>query len=324
MKTRNHYQPIAELIKQKKTFLLLPHVNIDGDDLGSMAALNLALQKLGKKVHLYSQDEIPAIYQFLSGVSHISKTLPPHKVDVVMFMECSKISRAGEDLDFSKIAGTTVNLDHHPDNTFFADYNWVEPKYCALGELVYQLIKALKVPLDEAMATGIYSSIMADTGNLQFGNISRRTFQILAELMKLPIDTGEISRQIFRQKNIQVLKLFGLVASQLQRSDDGKIVWSSLKEENLLESGLKFEELQNFVEDLNQIAGSDVVVLFKELSPKEIRVNLRSRCFPVNKLAARFGGGGHVNAAGCTIYDDLKNAERTILEAINSERKILC
>ena len=323
MKKNHSLKAIVEVIRQNKSFMLLPHVNIDGDDLGCMTALSQALQKLGKQVYLYSQDKIPEIFNFLSGLPEIQKCLPSKKVDVLIFMECSKASRAGDDLNLNKIAGTTINFDHHPDNNFFADFNLVKPEYAALGELIYELIRGLKLPIDENMATGLYTSIISDTGNLQYGNISRKTFQILADLMKLPIKVSEISRQVFRQKDFQVLKLFGQLASKLQRTSDGLIVWASLTKTMLDGSGLKPEDLQNFVEDLNQVAGSEVVILFKEVAPQEIRVNFRSRRFPVNRIAAQFGGGGHINASGCTISQDLKSTEKLILETLENQLTVL-
>jgi len=298
--------------------LILPHVNIDGDDLGSMLALGRMLKQRGKEVVLYTPDRIPKIYGFLPGHEHIVHTPPGGYFDTAVVLECPNPERLPPEIILSALARKVVNMDHHPDNQHYGDVNWVDPEAAALGEMVYQLLEVMGIEPDADMALALYVSILTDTGGFQFANTTPRTHQVIAALverMAIPVD--EVARHVFRERDLAVLRLLGELMAKTQISADGKVAWTTLTREMLVQAGISLEETQHFAEELNQIRGAQVMLLLTELSDGRIKASLRSRSLPVNTVAARFGGGGHRLAAGCTQLGSLNDIRDRILTALH-------
>lgn len=302
------FAAIADLLKEKDSFLILAHQSIDGDDLGSMTALTEALTGMGKTVRLYSEDEVPKNLAFLPQLSRLSKTLPAEKSDVVIALECTQPGRVGEGIDMTKLGDKVVNIDHHQGNPCYGDLNWVNTKSPAVGEMVYDLLTRMGCPMTPETASGIYTAIASDTGSFQFGEVSSKTHRTIARLLETGIDPSELSRKIFREKDFKFMKLYGKALSNLEKSPDGKLVWSFLDHKTLSESGLENSDMQNLVEDLNRVAGTEVMVMYKEAEPGEVHISLRSKSLPINDIAAEFGGGGHQLASGCRIDAPLPEA----------------
>jgi len=317
----NDFEAIAKLLQEKDSFLILAHLSIDGDDLGSMTALAEALTRMGKKVQLYSQDNVPEIFSYLPNLSLLKNKLPEQKSDVVIALECGVPSRTGENVDLTKLGDKVVNIDHHLGNTCYGDLNWVNTEAPAVGEMVYDLLEKMGCEINQREATGIYTAISSDTGSFQFGNVSPKTHRIISRLLETKINSSEISRRIFREKDFNFMKLYGRSLVDLEKTEDGKLVWSALSNETLKNSGVKSSDTQNLMEDINRVAGAEVAVLFKEAEPGEVHVSLRSHGFPVNEIAAEFGGGGHKMASGCRIDSPLPEAVSRLNARIKAKLK---
>ncbi|MDQ7825036.1 MAG: bifunctional oligoribonuclease/PAP phosphatase NrnA [Candidatus Eremiobacteraeota bacterium] len=311
-------EDIARHIEEKHSFILLPHIGIDGDDLGSMIALSMGLAKLGKVAHIISHDPVPPLFSFLPSIEKVSSTLPEGTFDSALLMECTNASRLPRSIDLRAHVATVVNIDHHPGNRIEGDLNYIDCSAAAVGEIVYDLLMLLSVPLDMAMAMGLYVAILTDTGGFQFANTTAKTHRIVADLLRFPLKVDEISRHIFREVSLDVLRLEGDVMARLRSSMGGKIVWSTVTLDSLRLYGVEDEETQFFVEELNVVKGSLVVVLFKEIDEGAVRVSMRSTTplVPVNEVASRYGGGGHVLAAGCTVEGSLESVQDEVLGAL--------
>lgn len=308
-------ETVARAMKKMRNFLIVPHVNIDGDELGSMVTLKFALEAMDKSVALFTPDAIPQMFTFLPGLESISEVPPQGPFDAAILIECSTPNRIPPGVKIKDLCGKLINVDHHPDNKFYGDYNLVDPGAAAVGEIIYYLIRGLGVTLDERMACGLYVAILTDTGSFQYSNVTRRTHRIVAELLRHPLDVATISRKIYRENSLELMRLQGMVLAGIKSTCAGRIVWGTLTSKMLQETGVSQEDTQGIIEEMNQIRGSEVVVLFKE-TDRAVRVSFRSNRFPVNVIADRFNGGGHRQASGCTLEVDLETAQKTVLQAL--------
>lgn len=315
--SRNHsLEEIVAHIRKNDSFILLPHVFIDGDDLGSMIALSIGLTQLGKTCVTICHENIPAMFRFLPGVDGIHREIPPTLFDCAILIECTNLSRLPQGLDVKSFARTIVNVDHHPGNGYYGDLNYIDNKAAAVGEIVYEILQSLEIPIDKDIATAIYVSIITDTGGFQFANTTARTHRIVSELLKHDLNISEISRIIFHGQEFNVLKLRGDVISTLRNDCDGKLVWGTLTLDMMKKWNVLDEDTQQLIEDMNVIRDAEVVVLLKEARDRQVRVSMRSRRLPVNEVARKYNGGGHVLAAGCTINGSIAEVECEILKTL--------
>jgi len=318
---REGIERILEVLGRGRRFLALPHVNIDGDDLGSMLALHYAFARQGKECYLYSPDKVPEIYQFLPDWELITSTPPEGRFDAVLALECANPERLPRELAVRELSDVLINIDHHPDNTFYGDLNLVDPVASAVGEVVFGIISEMGTPIDENIARALYVAILTDTGSFQFANVTSETHRIVGELLHFTIDAEKITRRVYREKEFAVMKLYGRLLGSLERSEDGSIIWACLTRAMLEDLGVTDEDTQHFSEDLNQVKGAEIMVLFKETRNGGYKASLRSTGFPVNEAAAQFGGGGHRQAAGCTIQGDYESVKRKLFDALETVRK---
>jgi phosphoesterase RecJ-like protein len=303
---------VARQLADHESFILLPHVGIDGDDLGSMIALMRALEKLGKRCALLSHEKVPLMYHILPDAERVLLEPPGERFDCAVLMECTSPGRLPEGFDVHAIADRIINIDHHPGNTLYADYNYVDCDAAAVGEIVFELLKLLDVSLDYEIAQALYVAIISDTGGFQFLNTKPKTHRIAAALLEYPLNVDEISRCVFRGTDFNVLKLKGEVISTLTSDFDGKLVWGYISQDMMERHAVEDQDIQQFVEDLNVVRGSQIFALFKEAPDRKIRVSLRSIKPPVNEVAMKYKGGGHVLAAGCTVEGPLEKAGEQI------------
>lgn len=321
MKVNVLTQMIEELRKAPKV-ALFSHVSPDGDCLGSMVAIGLALEKLGKEVHFYNPDSIPQNLVFLPGVNKVRTSVPDPLPKTLLFVDCSDLGRVNINSDWIPEGTIVLNLDHHISNQNFGTVNWVDPEASASGEMALKLIRELQVELDQEIATNLYTAIVTDTGSFQYSNTTAETHRLAAELVETGIDIGNIHHQIYDQKPFNQVELLRRGLSQLKLYVDGKVAVMTLRMKDFSESGAHESLSEGLVNHARTIQGVEVAVLLKEVETRKIRASLRSnRWFNVNETAARFGGGGHKRAAGCTFETSLEEAGQLIVEAIKEEMR---
>lgn len=311
---------MARVLREGSRFLMLPHVHIDGDDLGSMVGLAAALDRLGKESCLYSPDEVPEVFRWLPGSERIQNRIPEGPFDAVILMECPSVGRLPPGIRPRELGRVVINFDHHLGNTMSADVHWVEPERAALGEMAVLLVDSLGVPLDPEIATALYVALVTDSGNFQYRQVSAETHRIAARLVEHLDDVSEVCRLLFRDRPLAELALTGRVLQTLRTSPDGQVAWADLDAGMLRDTGAREDDAQNLVADLNRVRGTRVFALFKHLVPGRVRVSLRSTGPAVNRVAALFGGGGHRLAAGLTVEGaDLEEARTRVLKALEQQ-----
>lgn len=314
---------MAEELRKAPKVALFSHVSPDGDCLGSMLAIGLALENLGKEVLLINPDPIPHYLSFLPGANKIQRYFPDPPPQALLFVDCADLRRANVTLEQIPVNSIILNLDHHVSNDQFGSVNWVDGEASASGEMAMSLIQELQVDLNSEIATNLYTAILTDTGSFQYSNTTARTHRLAAQLLEVGINPIEIHHQIYDQKPLAQVKLLQCALKKLKVYSEGKCAVMSLGLEDFEESGADESLTEGLVNHARSIEGVEVAILLREAVPGKVRAALRSNLwFNVNETAARFGGGGHKRAAGCTFETSLKEAERLIVQAVEEDMKI--
>ena len=297
--------------------LMLGHVHPDADVLGTLLALGLALDARGWAVVYGGPHPAPGALDFLPGVQRyrVLKSIDG-AFDVAVLTDCPNHDRTQGLIDQARAASKTiVNIDHHPDNRRYGHVNWIEVSAAATGEMVYRLLVALGVKLTPAMATNLFTAIHTDTGSFRYSNVTPETFRISAELVAAGAEPADVSSALYERRAVDSLGFLGATLSRIQVSEDGRLAWLALPAGAVPESFIESEELVNYPRSI----GSVRVAAFLRQIGDSVKVSLRGKGdVDVNRIAGRFGGGGHVNAAGCTIKGGLDTVTNEVLEAVRA------
>jgi phosphoesterase RecJ-like protein len=290
---------IADEIRKRQRFVLSSHVRPDGDAIGSQLAMAFALWQLGKEVRLVNCDQAPAPMMVFPGVSRIEVAgRIDDPGDAVIVMECGDLTRTGVD-GFER--GFVINIDHHLGNSNYGALNWFDGTAAACGEMVFELIAELGVPLTPDIATHIYVAILTDTGSFHYSSISPRTFDICRQCVEAGIDPPAIAGAIFDSNSLGRLKLFGAVLSKMELDATGRVATVYVDLKLAQECGGTYEDTEGIVNLPLTVKEIEAVAFFKEAGPDDWRVSMRSKGeIDVNAVAKEFGGGGHKNASGCS------------------------
>lgn len=305
-------EEMAKLLKGIDSFVVCAHVSPDGDALGSVLALTLALKKLGKRVVAAIADAVPDTYAFLPGIDTIINPAADTvlEADCLLVLDASSVDRIGDLAQIVK-AKQVLNIDHHLSNTDFADYLYLDVQAAATGEILCSLIKSMDVPFDKDMAVCLYTAIYTDCGSFRYSNTTAATMHAAAELLQYGVEPNKISDAIEMNSRANI-ELLAKVLQTLSFEKDGAIAYISIPNEWYD----KNIDTDNFVSYPRYIKNVEVAVLFKEVLPGVTRVSMRSSDINVADIAVSFGGGGHMRAAGCTINEPLSQARELLLKAV--------
>jgi len=309
---------ISEEILKHRKFLITTHVEPDGDAVGSTLAMWHALKAMNKEVVACLADPVPPIYRFLPGSREILSEVPlGFSPDCVIVLDCSELRRAGRILDeIDMETAVLMNIDHHNSNKKFGDFCIVEES-AATGELIYELLGDLKVPLTHDMGICVYTAILTDTGGFRYRNTTRRSLQIAAEIVGLGVNPGEIAEVACESYPLERFQILGKALRNLQVSCDGKVADFFVTQKMFNGNGISPSIVEGFVNYPREIDGVLVSVFFREKAKGQYRVSLRSKGdADVSRVAQFFGGGGHRNAAGCLVEGDFETARRHVLERV--------
>ena len=306
---------VRDAIMSRQRFVVTSHARPDGDAIGSQLAMALALQYLGKAVRVTNRDAPPAPYRAFAGVNDIEVAeAVAGEVDAVIIMECSDLTRP----DLAGLDGRfIINIDHHDGNTVYGQLNWFDVSAAACGEMVFDLILALGVPLTRDIATHIYLAILTDTGSFHHGPISARTFDTCRRLAEAGVDAAAMARSVFDTGTPGRLKLIGALLNRMQLEAGGRISVLYLDDAMLRETGGTYDDLEGVIN--LPLSARDVlaVIFFKASDEHPLRISLRSKgAINVRAVAAAYGGGGHMNAAGFTAPATLQECRDTIVTRV--------
>lgn len=296
--------------------LLLGHVQPDGDVLGSLLGLGLALGSAGAQVTLAGPHAVPELFRFLPGSDLLQRwEKAPHPFDLVVLADCPDPARTNGLLEGVRTATTRVaNIDHHPDNKRYGQVNWVEPEASAAGEMVYDLIQALGLRVTPEIATNLFTAIHTDTGSFRYANTTPRALRIAADLVALGARPAVVAEALYEGRQVEDLRRLGGLLGRVEVSPDGRLAWLALPHGSAPEPFVEAEDLVTYP---RSIARVKVAALLREDGAGRVKVSLRAKGeINVGKIAAAFGGGGHANAAGCTITGSLQEARDALFRSV--------
>ncbi|OUM88383.1 MAG: hypothetical protein BAA01_08410 [Bacillus thermozeamaize] len=317
------FREAARFISEHDQFLVISHLSPDGDAIGSTLAMVGILKALKKRYCVVNPDRLPKKYGILPWADEILSSEergtegPYHHV---IALDCADEKRM-EPFPSRFAAGARIlNIDHHPTNTRYGTVNLVLPEAAATAQLVYYLAETLQVPLEEPLATCLYTGILTDTGGFRYSNTKAEVMRIASRLLDAGVNPGKLAEQFLERISEAHLHVLQKALSRLQREMDGRLAWMYVTQEDLREAGATEADMDGLVQYPLRIEGVEVGLLFREMSPASCKVSLRSReRVDVAKIAGLFGGGGHARAAGCTVEGPLLAVMEQVRASVQKE-----
>lgn len=327
-------EKIIHQLEQSHDVLVVSHESPDGDAVGSLVAMALALGDIRKNVTLLNVSPIPAVYRFLPEVDRIVRTIEPEMLfDTVVVLDCADPNRVGEVKDRLDRIPAMINIDHHVTNSGFGHLSWVDTEACATAEIIYRLIKRMGIDFTRDMATAIYTGILTDTGSFRFANTNRASFSICDEMIAKGVDPYTVAQHVYGTYSLGRLKLLNLALDSIEISEDGKLSFMTLTRRMLEETGTQPEDIDGMINYAKRIQNVKVAVLIhegpngraKDAGTARFYVSLRSDgSINVANLAAAYGGGGHHRAAGFSTRTTLPELKHAISRWVENSATELC
>lgn len=302
----------GNMLLAAQKIVLCCHVSPDGDTLGSALGLARLLEQRGKEVTVFVDDDINKSLSFIPGIDKVQRPEAGVIVEADLFVvvDASSFDRVGICNEVVK-APVLLNIDHHISNTEFADYLYLDAEAAAAGEIMCDLFEAMGWEYDEAIAVDFYTAITTDCGSFRYSNTTSKTMQRAAKLLDYGVKPNEIS-DMLDIRSRKTTELLAKVLPSLTFDYEGKVAHITITND-LYD---KEAQTDSFVSYPRYIEGVEVAIMFKAVEPEVTRVSMRSSNVDVASVALSFGGGGHLRAAGCTIYAPVEEAKAQLLAAI--------
>jgi phosphoesterase RecJ-like protein len=308
---------ISKKIIESERIVITSHLRPDGDSICTALALSFMGELLGKEVAIINRDNTPFPFNNFPDIEKVQiGDIAPQHFDMIIFLECANVSRSGQDnLDnYFK-----VNIDHHHSNDYYADINWVNPNASAVGEIVYELGEKLNIQFTPQIASHLYCAIVSDTGSFQFSNTTAKSFEVCHRLVNNGADPIKISDLLFNNNLPEKIKLLGRVLSTLQMNEEGNIAVITMFKEDLQSLNLRETDTEDITTIARSIKGVELVLFFKEMDKDTFRISIRSKdTANAAVVAEKFGGGGHVHAAGFTVSGKYEKLLKEIPEKVDN------
>jgi len=298
-------------ISQSNRVLVTAHTRPDGDAIGSMLAIGLALQEAGKLVQMVSEDGVPSALRFLPG-SDLITNKPEGSFDLVIVVDSSKADRVGGILD--EVDQVDLNIDHHPDNSLFGQINLVDAGAVSATQILTQLLPQLGLAITPAIASNLLAGMITDTIGFKTDNMHPEVLRLAADLFEAGADLPKLYHSAIGAKTFEAARYMGTGLSQLTRKNG--LVWTVLTLENKRQENYPGRDDADLVNILSAIDSADVALVFVEQNPNQVKVSWRTRSLEidVSKVAHQFGGGGHRAAAGAMIEGKLQDVQEKVVQ----------
>jgi phosphoesterase RecJ-like protein len=313
------YPKIISKIKESNKIAIMSHIMPDGDNVGSCLALYNALLKSGKSVRFILDDDIPKVYKFLKSSDKAERPGQHEHFDIVIALDCGDENRLGRSRLYLE-NNFVINIDHHISNNEFGNLNMVDSNAAATGEIIYQIIKILGIEMDTDISECLYTAIVTDTGQFQYSNTTSVTHQIAGDLINNGVNVSLMFERIYQNSSKEKVMLTKAALGTLEFYHNDRISCISLTLKQMMEVNAQEEDSDGIINLGRDIECVEAAIFLKELEPGKIKVGLRSKkVIDMAAVAKKFGGGGHVRAAGCTLHGSMEEVKEKILEAIIEE-----
>lgn len=310
---------VASALRGAASVAVCAHVTPDGDAVGSVLGLTLALRQAGiEAVPTLADDrDVPVTYRFLPGAELYRRVSEVEAPDVFVALDTPSWARLGVAEPLARRAATVIVIDHHSDDACYGHMNLVDPAAASTSAIVWRLLPLLGITPDEAIATACYTGLLTDTGRFSYGNTSPRALRDAAGMIEAGADAFDIYTRVYESRSSCALNLLGRVLARITVAPGNRVAYSWMTEDDLRETGARNADTENIVDVVRQVEKVDAVVFFKE-QPDVTKVSLRAKCptLDIGAIAREFGGGGHFAAAGASLPVRLEEAIQVVLSRL--------
>ena len=318
---RYQQDDVLSAIQSAGSVLLFGHVNPDGDTLGSVLALKIRLERMGKRVQVMVDGFVPGYLAFLPGAESVMNAeAAPETFDLAVAVDVASSDRLGKCEPIFAAAEKTAVIDHHGTNPGYAQINMIDEHAPATAILLYRLFGQMELPMTQEEAICLYTALSTDTGNFIYDSTNAESFAMMGGLMEAGLPLAEYSRMLFRQKELLHVRLLAETLPSLRVTGNGKIAGLCLTLEQMQRVGANGGHAEGIVNYAIDLEGVGMAYFAREVEPGRVKVSLRAlQPFAVDQVAAKFGGGGHKLAAGLTLCMPMDEVIRTVeaeLEAV--------
>jgi len=300
----------GQLIQRAQRCLVVCHVRPDGDAIGSLLGLGLALQAAGKQVQMISEDGIPPTYRHLEGSQQVLHK-PVGEFDLAIVVDCSDLERAGAALGSAR--QPEINIDHHATNLNFARINLVDVSATATAEIIAEALPVWGLPLTQPVAAALLTGLITDTIGFRTANMTPRTLRLAADLMEKGANLPELYRQALVNRTFEAVRFWGAGLSRLERSD--RLVWTKLTLDDRRAAQYPGRDDADLINILSAVDGADIAMIFVEQPNGRVKVSWRAQPgYDVSQIAVSLGGGGHPAASGAEIAGEIDEVQTKVVE----------
>ena len=309
---------IIRAINEGQSFLITAHVRLDGDALGSELALYLMLRELGKNVVVYNQDHTPERYRFLPAAQNIVHNINNvEQYDTGIILDCSDLTRVGDEAEKIGKIKRLINIDHHISNNGFCSLKMLDAHAGSTGELLFRLMQEMRVKISKDIATNLFAAIITDTGSFRYSSTTSETLFAAGNLVENGAEPQWIAENVYENDSPVRLKLLARVLGTLSLDMESKVGSMVVTQRDLQETGAAWEHTEGFVEIPRTVGGIEVSVLYTQRGDNQFKLSLRSKAKAnVEKVAKKFGGGGHMHASSCWMKGDIESIKSQIIKAV--------
>ena len=287
-------------IEESNSIVLAAHINPDGDALGSSLSLYPILKKMGKNVKVFNVTKpLPMYLDFLPNFEKVTDKLPKN-YDLLISFDCGSFDRLG----IEQRPPFLINIDHHISNTKYGDINIIDPKAASSSQVVYNMLKTNNIEMPQESAVCIYTALVTDTGSFQYESVNEKVFEMAADLVKCGVKPDFVAKMLFQRDRLSRLRLLAKAYDTIELCCEGKVAFVEVTKEMMEITGAIKDDTDTIVNSVRAIATVEVACMLRE-DDDGIKISLRSKNFAdVSKIAVKYGGGGHIRAAGATIKDE--------------------
>ncbi len=322
MHQRVDVEAVAALLRSEDDFLVCGHYQPDGDTLGASAALGLMLKAMGKKARTLTPGPLPDPFiNFLAETGQVEVGWPePQPGQWIITCDCGNAGRlvppGAEVFPIERV----INIDHHHDNSLFGTVNLVLNEASSTAEVVYRLAVVLGITLTKPMADCLYAGLATDTNGFSLNSTTPLALRMAADLVAAGVDPEHMHALVYEQLTKGAVRMHGIALSELREAAGGRIVWAALTREIFARTGTVEEQSDSLLNKLREVGGVELYCLMRETVGGFVKVSFRSKNgMDVSAIARRFGGGGHMHAAGCVLDLPLAEVERQVIEVLEAE-----
>lgn len=307
---------MGEMLISAESIIIFPHINADGDALGSSSALCRALRKMGKEAWILMEEEVPKYISFIDTEFCTQNQSCVQDPDVCICVDCSEESRFPARASKYNSAKTRLCVDHHATSGAFGDYYYIDGNEAATAQIIYKLLMAMEAEIDAGMASSLYTGINTDTGSFRYSNANPETHQITAELLKTGFDHVAVNVALYQNVSLKKMRLENKILDKMEVFADGKGAISFVTEEMVHQAGAQMEDSEGVIDTMRNIEGVEIAAFIKDRGDA-VKVSMRAKSTGrVDGIAMKFNGGGHAKAAGCTLKMSVEEATELIKKEI--------